>query len=190
MAGALISADSYFAGTGWTQALSFDTATSSFSKLLPGTGANVEIGRGYYLHVPSDTFLASGGPPLSTLQSLAVTPAAPAVVVGGTQQFAATGTFSDASTGDIATTVTWTSSTTGVATTSSFGLATGVAKGTVTITATDPATGLSDTATLTVAIPTAVPSLSQWGLIGMAGLFAFLILVGLGMWNRAGNANN
>ena len=34
-------------------------------------------------------------------------------------------------------------------------------------------------------IPTAVPSLSQWGLLGMAGLFAFLILVGWGMRKRA-----
>ena len=58
------------------------------------------------------------------------------------------------------------------------GLATCVAVGKATITATQD--DISDTAALTVVIPAAVPSLSQWGLIGMAGLFAVLILVGLG----------
>lgn len=38
-------------------------------------------------------------------------------------------------------------------------------------------------------IPTAVPSLSQWGLIGMAGLFAFLIIVGLGLLKRERQAS-
>ena len=69
----------------------------------------------------------------------------------------------------------------------SSGLATGVAAGTVTITATDLATGLNGTATLGVilATPIAVPSLSQWGLVGMAGLFAVLVLLGMRRQARA-----
>ena len=71
-----------------------------------------------------------------TLKSIAVTPSSPAINVGGTQQFTATGTYSDNSTKNITTTVTWASSNTGFATiNASSGLATGVAAGTTQITA-------------------------------------------------------
>jgi hypothetical protein len=73
----------------------------------------------------------------TTLSSIAVTPASPtSLVVGSTQQFIATGTYSDGSTMDISSQVTWASDTTGTATISSTGLATGVAAGTANITAT------------------------------------------------------
>jgi hypothetical protein len=74
-------------------------------------------------------------PPL--LVSIAVTPANPTVVVGQTQQFTATGTFSDQSTQNITTTVTWASSNTEAASITAAGLATGLTGGeTSTITAT------------------------------------------------------
>ena len=119
-----------------------------------------------------------------TLQSLAVSPSDATVLVAGTLHLTATGTFSDASTQDLTATVTWASSDPAVATISSSGLASGVGEGTVTITATDPATSLSGTATLTVVIPAAIPSLSQWGLIAMAGLFAVVVLMGIGLQAR------
>ena len=119
-----------------------------------------------------------------TLQSLAVSPSDTTILVAGTLQFVATGTLSDASTQNLTATVTWASSDTGVATISSSGLASGVAEGTATITATDPTTSISGTATLTVVIPAAVPSLSQWAFIGMAGLFAMVVLVGIGLQGR------
>jgi len=73
----------------------------------------------------------------TTLSSIAVTPASPAsLVVGSTQQFIATGTYSDGSTVDISSQVTWASDTTTIATISSTGLATGVAAGTANIRAT------------------------------------------------------
>ena len=73
----------------------------------------------------------------TTLSSIAVTPASPAsLVVGSTQQFTATGTYSDSSTADISSQVTWNSDTPTAATISSTGLATGVAAGAVNITAT------------------------------------------------------
>jgi hypothetical protein len=73
----------------------------------------------------------------ATLSSIAVTPASPAsLVVGSTQQFIATGTYSDGSIVDITSQVTWASDTTGIVTISSTGLVTGVAAGTADIRAT------------------------------------------------------
>ena len=52
----------------------------------------------------------------AVLQSIAVTPANPAVAKGLTQQFTATGTFSDNTTQNLTSQVTWASATTSVAT--------------------------------------------------------------------------
>ena len=71
-----------------------------------------------------------------TLVSIAVTPANPSVVIGATQQFAATGTYSDTTTADITGDVTWASTLTTVATIPAGGLATAVDVGTTTISAT------------------------------------------------------
>ncbi|MGH9747651.1 MAG: Ig-like domain-containing protein [Candidatus Acidiferrales bacterium] len=106
-----------------------------------------------------------------TLQSIAVTPnPAPAVAVGATEQFTATGTFSDNSTQNLTNSATWNSSAPGFATISNAagtrGLATGVAAGPTTITAamsgvTSPGVSLTVTAagptltSITVAPPTA-----------------------------------
>lgn len=85
------------------------------------------------------------------LQSLAVTPANPGILVGGTQQFAATGTYSDTSTHDLTSSATWSSSNTSVATVNGAGLAFGVSAGSTTITA---ASGtVSGNTTLTVSAP-------------------------------------
>ena len=71
----------------------------------------------------------------AVLQSIAVNPATPSILKGGTQQFTASGTFSDGSTQDVTGLVTWTSSDPTIATISTAGLATGVRAGSVTITA-------------------------------------------------------
>lgn len=87
-----------------------------------------------------------------TLQSIAVTPATASIIVGGTKQFTATGTYDVAPlTEDITTTVTWASSATSVATIAATGLATGVAVGNTNITATLGAI-VSDPAVLTVTL--------------------------------------
>jgi len=78
----------------------------------------------------------TGGGPTATLVSISVTPANPSLPVGGTQQFAASGTYSDGTSHDITTQATWSSSSTSVATINSSGLATAVAEGTSTINAT------------------------------------------------------
>jgi len=83
-----------------------------------------------------------------TVTSIAVSPAAPSIAAGLTQQFTATATYSDSSTGNVTTTATWTTANASVATISSGGLATGVAAGSSTITA--KLSGVSGTASLTV----------------------------------------
>jgi len=94
-----------------------------------------------------------------TLTSITISPTSPTILVGATQQFAATGNYSGGSTQDLTTTVTWSSSGTIVATISNTagtqGLASGVAPGTVTITAT--LGSVAGTASLTVnPLPTLV----------------------------------
>ncbi|GHD04884.1 hypothetical protein GCM10007320_66260 [Pseudorhodoferax aquiterrae] len=75
----------------------------------------------------------------ATLVSLAVNPSSASVASGGTQGFAAVGTFTDASTQDLTATAMWTSSAPSVATVSNAagtkGLATGLVNGATTITA-------------------------------------------------------
>jgi len=83
-----------------------------------------------------------------TVTSIAVSPATPSITAGATQQFTANATYSNGTTGALTSGVTWTSSNTAVATINSAGLATGVAAGTATIKA--AANGFTATATLTV----------------------------------------
>jgi hypothetical protein len=71
-----------------------------------------------------------------SLISITVTAAAPSVLVGSTDQFKATGTYSDKSTADLTRTAAWNSSVAADATITSSGLATGVAAGTTNITVT------------------------------------------------------
>jgi len=104
------------------------------------------------------------GPP--ALVSIAVTPANPVIALAGTQQFAATGTYSDGSTQNFTSTVTWSSSATTVATISntsgSQGLATATGLGTTTIAAASGAingsTTLMVTSTGTAPVATLTPT--------------------------------
>jgi len=92
----------------------------------------------------------------TTLSSIAVSPVAPSVAKGLTEQFAATGTYSDGSTQDLTNQVTWASATASVATISNAvgtqGLASTLATGTTVITATlGGVTSPGDTLTVTAA---------------------------------------
>ena len=84
--------------------------------------------------------------------SIEVSPAAPSIANGLTQQFTATGLYSDDSTQDLTTQVTWASSDPAVATVSnaagSNGLATTAGVGSTTVSATSD--GVTGDATLTV----------------------------------------
>ncbi|NMM37915.1 MAG: DUF3494 domain-containing protein [Glaciimonas sp.] len=73
---------------------------------------------------------------LSSLISIAVTPATATLPIGGIQPFTAIATYNDGSTSDVTKSSSWTSGTTSVATVNSTsGIATGVAKGASVITA-------------------------------------------------------
>jgi uncharacterized protein YjdB len=85
------------------------------------------------------------------LQSIAVTPSAASVLVGGTQPFTATGTYSGGGTQNLTNQVSWASSSPSVATVSSAGLATALSAGDSTISATQGA--VSGGASLTVSPP-------------------------------------
>ena len=94
-----------------------------------------------------------------TLSSIAVTPATPAVAVGATQQFVATGTYSDGTSQNLTSQATWASSSVSTATISAAGLATGVASGATSISATLGA--VAGNTTLTVQVrPLAITSTS------------------------------
>ena len=88
----------------------------------------------------------------ATLVSIAVTPSAPAIALGGTQQFTATGTYSDTTMQNLTASVTWSTSAPGVATIANGGLATSVAIGSTTIGATYNSTSgtIGGSTTLTV----------------------------------------
>ena len=89
-----------------------------------------------------------------TLTSIAVTPATATLAVGGTESLSVVGTYSDNSTQNLTAHSTYTSGTTSVATVSSAGVVTAVASGTATIsvTATDPATGGTATGSASVTV--------------------------------------
>ena len=94
----------------------------------------------------------------ATLVAIEVSPAAPSIANGQTQQFTATGLYTDNSTEDLTAQATWASSDTAVATVSnaagSNGLATAVALGTPTVYATSG--GVTGETTLTVTDATLV----------------------------------
>src|SRR5438309_189017 len=92
----------------------------------------------------------------AALVSIAITPAIPAIPLGTTQQFTATGTFTDGSNQNITNTVEWGSDTTSVATISndqsSPGLATSLGTGTAKIRATSGSVTGSTTLTVSAAV--------------------------------------
>ncbi|MEM9378916.1 MAG: Ig-like domain-containing protein [Planctomycetota bacterium] len=122
-----------------------------------GVASSVAVGMSTITATEPGTLVA-GDTALSVtpaeLVSIAVAAPNPAITIGSTEPFTATGTYTDASVQDLTTSVTWSSSATGVATVSnaggSEGLATAVGAGATTITATDPATMIADDAALEV----------------------------------------
>jgi hypothetical protein len=72
----------------------------------------------------------------ATIQSVSVTPSAPSIALGASQQFTATGTFSDGTTQDITGVAKWTSSNDDVAEMDGHGLADSAGRGSSNVTAT------------------------------------------------------
>jgi phospholipase C len=109
----------------------------------------------------------------AVLQVITVTPANPAIPLGTTQQFTATGTYSDGSTQDVTTTATWSSSANTVAVISnnsgSQGLATSASVGTATMTATSGSIAgstlltVNPPALVSIAVMPVNPTIAQGG---------------------------
>ena len=132
------------------------TATGSYSATAPlSSGA-------WIMQMVAFRASSSGGP---VLQSIAVTPLNPSIVVGGQQQFTATGTYSDGSHHGPDNSATWTSSILSVATINTTGLATGIAAGSTTIQAAvgliNGSTSLTVTAGFSVSPRAAVVTFTQ-----------------------------
>ena len=114
----------------------------------------------------------------ATLTSIGVTPVAPSILSGSTQQLTATGTYSDGSTVALTADVTWTSSNTTVATILSGGTATGHSVGMSTLSATLGAISGDTSLTVTAAPPANTVAL------GAASTFG--VLAGTLLTNNAG----
>lgn len=148
-----------------TTTVTWSSATTSVATISNAAGSN-----GFATTVTTGSSLItatlgsiSGSTTLTVtaaaLVSIAVTPTAPSIAKGLTQQFTAIGTYTDASTQDLTTTATWFSATGAVASISNAagtkGKATGLTIGTSAITAVS--SGItSNTATLTVTAATLV----------------------------------
>ena len=144
--------------TGAVHWSSSDGATATISNAAESAGLATSVGVGG-VTVTATLGAVSGTASLNVtpaeLVSIAVTPLAPAIPLGRSQQFTATGSYTDLTQKDITTTVTWSTSDATVAivsnTAGSNGLATSSGIGTATIAATYGA--ISNSTTLTVGAP-------------------------------------
>jgi uncharacterized protein YjdB len=124
------------------------TASITTTGLAQGLAIGTTSIRATINTISGATLLTVSAPPLV---SIAVTPANPVILVGATQQFVATGTFSDASTRNITNNVGWASTVHPTATIDSAGLATAVGAGSTTISAISGAITGSTSLTVTTA---------------------------------------
>ena len=136
----------------WSSSDTSIATVSTFGLITAVTDGNTDITASLagITSAPVNVVTYIPGPKLS---SIAVSRSVIAsLVVGGTQQFKATGTISDGTVEDITSQVTWTSSNPTIATISATGLATGIAPGKTSITAT-----LSDVSSLGIVVTVIVP---------------------------------
>jgi uncharacterized protein YjdB len=137
----------------WTSS----TGAASVSNATGSAGLVTTLGNGSALVTATDpasgiTASATISVTAAALLSIDVSPTAQSVPKGLTQQFSAKGTYTDGSTQDLTPSVTWSSSGSSATISNaagSAGLATALSLGTATITALDPATGVSGTAMMT-----------------------------------------
>lgn len=164
------------------------TNSSAFVSATPAT-ATVGASSGLVTGVVAGTSIVTGtfgGKSATTtvtvsaavLSSIAVTPANPSVLVGSSQQFIATATYSDNTTANITNNVIWASSATGVATIAQTGMASAVAAGVTTISATQGAKTGSTSLTV-AAVPVAVG-------ISLGGATNFGVLAATSITNNSG----
>jgi alpha-tubulin suppressor-like RCC1 family protein len=102
----------------------------------------------------------------AVLVSIRVTPPSSSLLVGGTTQLDAVGTYDDGTTLDLTATATWTSSGSAVSVSNaagSAGLVTGTSAGTASVTATDPATGIAGSASVSASVVAPTTAIAAGG---------------------------
>ena len=162
-----------------TNAVTWSSGTIAVATVLPTGVATGLTGGSSVITATSGTKSGTANltvTPVLSLSSIAITPLNPSAVVGATQQFTATATYSDASTADITNAVTWSSSLTSVATIQSTGLATAIGAGVSNITATQGVKSASTTFTVTAAAAA----------INLGSAANFGVLAGTSITNNSG----
>jgi hypothetical protein len=128
------------------QTSNYKDAVINSSSLVTGvSNGSVAISGSYENMAPATTTLVISS---ATIQSIAVTPSSPTVILGAVEQFTATGLFSDGSTQDIKTISQWASSDPAVAVVNQTGVASSASHGQTNIGATFK--GVSNSAVLNV----------------------------------------
>jgi hypothetical protein len=158
-----------------TTSVTWTSATTTVGTITASGGLATGVGMGTSNITASFNGVTSPADVLTvtaaTLQSIAVTPVGPSIVVGTAQQFTATGTYTDGTTQDVTGPVTWASATTTVATIAGGGKAVGVKVGASTISAT--LGSVSGSATLTVT-PLGPCDVTQHGLYTVVDVQAII----------------
>ena len=136
-----------------TTSVTWNSATPTVAIIASG-GLATGVGRGTSQITASQNGVTSPVDVLTvtapTLQSIAVTPSNPSVIVGTAQQFVATGIYTDGTMQNLAGSVSWSSAATAVATITAAGKASGIKVGSSTISASTTNPVVSGSTTLTV----------------------------------------
>ncbi|MCU6434059.1 Ig-like domain-containing protein [Undibacterium sp. Jales W-56] len=155
-------------------------STTGMSKGLSGGSAVITASYATQSATTIITVPAAPVTPPATLSSITVTPANASILVGATQAYTATATYSDNSTVNITQSAIWASGNTAVASVNSTGLATGVSAGATMISATSGTK--SGSANLIVTVPVNPPASG----INLGTATTFGVLAGTSITNNAG----
>jgi uncharacterized protein YjdB len=162
--------------TGTVQWSSATPSVATISNAAPKQGLATGVGPG------STTITATSGSisgsttltvTTAALVSIAVTPAAPSIALGTTEQFTATGAYTDGSTQNLTSTATWSSGTISTATINNTGLAQSVGVGTANITATSGTVSGSTPLTVTSATLVSIVITPQTATVGLGSTQQF-----------------
>jgi len=148
-----------------TSLVTWSCSDPSVAQVSPSTGLLVGLAPGSITLTATLGSLTSSVPftvTNATIVSIAITPSAATIPIGGHVQFRATGVFSDSSTQDLTSSVAWSSSATAISTvgtnSSNYGLVTGISSGAATISAGYGFAGASATGTASLTVSTATLS--------------------------------